>query len=148
MADLLTNFNLEQGSCKCHSLLDILLSPTGDLALTKTDQQTLRQRFLLYLATPKGERLDPTVGCCLHDFLHEINSPRVTRKLELYIESDLRTQFPELGIKTVRCSPSTYLDGEMEINVILADDSLQFLFTSDDLLNLSSMISELLFYTT
>jgi hypothetical protein len=102
----------------------------------------------MYLATPKGERLDPNVGCSLHDFVHEINSPRITRKLELYIENDIRTQFPELKIKTVRCYPSTYLDGTMEMNVILADDSLQFLFTSDDLLNLSSMISELLFQTT
>jgi hypothetical protein len=148
MADLLTNFSLDTGWCKCHSLLDFAVSPTGDLSLTKNDQQAMRQRFLLYLATPKGERLSPLVGCCLHDFIHEINSPRITRKLELYIENDLRTQFSELQVKTVRCSPSTFLDGEMEMNVILADDSLQFLFTSDDLLNLSSMISEIMFETT
>jgi phage baseplate assembly protein W len=148
MADLLTNFDLSTGYCKCHSMLDFAVSPTGDLSLTKNNQQAMRQRFLLYLATPKGERLQKDVGSCLHDFIHEINSPRITRKLELYIESDLRTQFSELEVKTVRCSPSTYLDGEMEINVIFGDDSLEFLFTPDDLMNLSSMLAEIMYYTT
>jgi hypothetical protein len=148
MADLLTNFSLDVGDCKCHSLLDLRVSATGDLALTRDPQQALRQRFLIYLATPKGERLNPNIGCSLHDFTHELNVPNISRKLELYIENDLKTQFPELKVRNVRCSPSSYIGGAMEMTVIFADNNLQFLFTSDDLLNLSSMIAELIYYTT
>jgi hypothetical protein len=148
MADLLTNFDLSGGYCKCHNVLDFRVGPEGDIALTKDDQQAMRQRFLIYLATPKGERLDPTVGSCIHDFIHEINAPKNTRRLELFIKDDLDKQFPELKTRAIRCQPSTYLDGEMEIRVILADDNLHFIFSPDDIMTLSSTISELLFYTT
>jgi hypothetical protein len=146
MADLLTNFSLDTGICKCHASLDLLVNSQGDLALTKNDQQAMRQRFLLYLATPKGERLDPNVGSCIHDFVHEINSHKITRKLELFIQNDLIVQFPELNVKSVRCIPSTYLDGEMDVQVILSDSNMEFLFSPGDLMDMSSTISELLFY--
>lgn len=146
MADLLTNLSLDAGSVKCHSAMDLLVGKTGDLALTKSSQQALRQRFVLYLGTPKGERLDPDIGNSMLDFLHEINSINNTRKLELYLENDIRDQFKELNAKYVICRPSPSFAGEMEARIILGNEDLQFLFSSEDLMNISSMISEILYY--
>ena len=68
--DLKTNMDISTGYCKCHTALDITLTPDGDLSII-SGQEELDQRFFLYLATPKGERYDPRIGCYAYDFLHE-----------------------------------------------------------------------------
>jgi len=73
MYDLRTNMDISAGHCHCHSSLDLVLDATGDLSLI-SDQDELKQRFFLYLATPKGERYDPNVGCSCLDYLHEKNT--------------------------------------------------------------------------
>ena len=98
--DIKTNLDISAGHGQCHSSLDIVLDATGDIALI-SGQDELKQRFFLYLATPKGERYDPKIGCSCLDYLHEKNTAGNLRRLEQDLESDMDYQFPELEINSI-----------------------------------------------
>lgn len=129
------------GRVRCHSNLDLVTTLTGDIAITPDDVTNYRQRLFMWLATPKGERIDPSVGCCLYDFLHNKATSTTARTLELYLASDLAVAFPELDVKSVRCKLSSD-NRTFSVDVKLGDESLTFLFSDNDLLNISSQLAE------
>mgnify|MGYP001171410630 CR=1 FL=1 len=146
MYDLRTNMDISAGHCHCHSSLDLVLDATGDLSLI-SDQDELKQRFFLYLATPKGERYDPNVGCSCLDYLHEKNTRGNLRRLEQDLEADMKYQFPEIIIKTVTCSTSLTDPFQTEILVRTTQgESLEFLYTPEELMSITSELSNIIKY--
>jgi len=146
MYDLRTNMDISAGHCHCHSSLDLVLDATGDLSLI-SDQDELKQRFFLYLATPKGERYDPNVGCSCLDYLHEKNTRGNLRRLEQDLEADMKYQFPEIIIKTVTCSTSLTDPFQTEILVRTTQgESLEFLYTPEELMSITSELSNIIEY--
>ena len=144
--DLRTNMDISAGHCHCHSSLDLLLDATGDLALV-SGQDELKQRFFLYLATPKGERYDPKIGCSCLDYLHEKNTRGNLRRLEQDLEADMKYQFPELAINSITCSTSVSDPFQTEILLRLAQNNLlQFLYTPDEIMSITSELSNIINY--
>jgi len=146
MYDLRTNMDISAGHCHCHSSLDLVLDATGDLSLI-SDQDELKQRFFLYLATPKGERYDPNVGCSCLDYLHEKNTRGNLRRLEQDLEADMKYQFPEIIIKTVTCSTSLIDPFQTEILIrTTQSEPLEFLYTPEELMSITSELSNIIEY--
>ncbi len=146
MYDLRTNMDISAGHCHCHSSLDLVLDATGDLSLI-SDQDELKQRFFLYLATPKGERYDPNVGCSCLDYLHEKNTRGNLRRLEQDLEADMKYQFPEITIKTVTCSTSLTDPFQTEILIRTTQgEPLEFLYTPEEIMSITSELSNIIEY--
>lgn len=144
MQDLMINMDLGPGRDKCHYALDILLTPSGDLAIVSGDAE-LKQRFLMYLATPHGERPSkPEVGCFVHDYLNERNTNEVLRLMEHDIRADMK-QFPELIVSSVTCQRSISDDEfSIDVRVNVSQGRLNFLFNPDELMNISSQIGSII----
>lgn len=143
MWDVRTNLDISPGFCQCHTALDIQLTATGDLAIISGTEE-IQQRFLLYLATPKGERFDPNIGCFAHDYLHEKNTKSNMRMMEQDILGDMSYQFPEVTVKSVSCIKDESDPSKMRLDVRLSsNDTLKFLYTPQELVTLTKELSEL-----
>ena len=144
--DIKTNMDISAGHCHCHTSLDLLLDATGDLALI-SGQDELKQRFFLYLATPKGERYDPKIGCSCLDYLHEKNTKGNLRRLEQELEDDIKYQFPELPVNSITCMTRISDPFQTEILLRLAQtNSLQFLYTPEEIMSITSELSNIINY--
>ena len=143
--DLKTNLDISPGFCHCHTSLDLLLTANGDLAII-TGQDELSQRFFLYLATPKGERYNTSIGCSCLDYLHEKNTAYAARKLEQDIHSDINDQFLELKISSVLCRQNPIDPFELEIALRTTQGNMKFLYSPDELMSLTSMLSNMIYY--
>jgi hypothetical protein len=146
--DLLSNFNLSGGQIGCHSAWDLVTTVTGDIALTRDLAENNRQRLLLWLATPKGERPDPSLGCCIHDYFHQKITKDLPRRLSLDMRADLLSVFPTLNIKNINVTAVTPLSGgnrEIECDISLGDDSLQFLANFEALDATNEIINQLIY---
>lgn len=143
MWDIATNLDISPGFCQCHTALDIILTATGDLAIISGTKE-IQQRFLLYLATPKGERFDPNIGCFAHDYLHEKNTKSNMRMMEQDIIGDMSYQFPEITVNSVSCVQDDSDPFRMQLYVKIAgDDTLKFLYTPQELVSLTKELSKL-----
>lgn len=143
MWDIRTNLDISPGFSQCHTALDIQLTATGDFAIISGTEE-IQQRFLLYLATPKGERFDPNIGCFAHDYLHEKNTNCNMRMMEQDILGDMSYQFPEVTVKSVSCIKDESDPSKMRLDVKLANnDTLKFLYTPQELVTLTKELSEL-----
>lgn len=134
--DLKTNLRIEGGTCKCHGNLDLELTPSGDLALISDPAECLRQRIVLWLATPKGERRDSEVGCLLWDYLHQKLTGSTLKELEVRLVRELTLNFPELVVSSVKCERATGLDEgghKVIITAILGSDKVEFMYGADEL---------------
>ena len=143
MWDIATNLDISPGFCQCHTALDIILTATGDLAIISGTKE-IQQRFLLYLATPKGERFDPNIGCFAHDYLHEKNTKSSMRMMEQDIIGDMSYQFPEITVNSVSCVQDDSDPFRMQLDVKLANNNtLKFLYTPQELVSLTKELSKL-----
>jgi phage baseplate assembly protein W len=143
MWDIATNLDISPGFCQCHTALDIRLTATGDLAIISGTKE-IQQRFLLYLATPKGERFDPNIGCFAHDYLHEKNTKSSMRMMEQDIIGDMSYQFPEITVNSVSCVQDDSDPFRMQLDVKLANNNtLKFLYTPQELVTLTKELSKL-----
>lgn len=143
MWDIRTNLDISPGFCQCHTALDIQLTATGDIAIISGTEE-IQQRFLLYLATPKGERFNPRIGCFAHDYLHEKNTPSNMRMMEQDIIGDMSYQFPEVNVTSVTCIRDDTDSSRMQLDVRLADsETLRFLYTPQELVSLTKELSKL-----
>lgn len=143
MWDIATNLDISPGFCQCHTALDIRLTATGDLAIISGTEE-IQQRFLLYLATPKGERFDPNIGCFAHDYLHEKNTKSNMRMMEQDILGDMSYQFPEVKVNSVSCVQDDSDPFQMRLYVkIPGDNTLKFLYTPQELVSLTNELSKL-----
>jgi len=61
----------DAGLSKCHSTMDLEITIDGDLKLVDGVDE-MRQRMLIWLGTPQGERLDPNTGCVVRFRTQEI----------------------------------------------------------------------------
>ena len=147
--DLRSNFSLGPGLCGCHSSFDLSLTVTGDLALTADEEENNRQRLLMWMALPKGERLNPNLGCCLHDYFHAKVTNVIYRQLELDIRSDLKPVFHDLDIKNIAVESVSDLSGgnrTIQTGITLGDDTLQFISDFNTVTSINDSINSLLFY--
>lgn len=142
MHDLRTNMDISSGHCRCHSSLDLDLTPSGDLALVDGIEE-MRQRFLLYLATPKGERIDPSIGSFAYDYLHEKNTSGNMRRMEQDVMSDFKTQFPEITAKSVTCIQSLTDPFQTEVAVKLSNGDMRFLYSPEELMAITTFLSNI-----
>ena len=146
--DLLSNFNLHSWLVGCHSAWDLMTTVTGDLALTRDEAENNRQRLLMWMALPKGERLNPSLGCCLHDYFHEKITGNIGRRIELDLKKDLTALFPNLSIKNIAVDSITPLSGgihEMQIEVSLGDDSFQFVANWNEIAGANDTINSIMY---
>lgn len=134
--------DIESGHCHCHSSLDLTLTPSGDLAII-SDQDELNQRFFLYLATPKGEFYNSQIGCYAYDYLHEKNTSNNMRRMEQDILSDFAYQFPELKVHGVTCQKSLTDPFQTQVSIKLSNETLQYLFTPEELMTLTSLLNQI-----
>jgi hypothetical protein len=137
VADLKTNLKFEEGFVKCHSTLDIELTPSGDLALVDGVNNT-RQQILLWLATPQGERLDPQTGCPWYDYQHKKSTEGNLRELAGAMKFSLERFFPDLQIKDVQMIKIDSHTFYVEIK--LGGNSVRFLFTAPDIIQLNQNV--------
>lgn len=137
--DIATNQSYGKGSVRCHGNTDIALTATGDIALTTDAFSNLRQRMMMYIMTPKGERLDPDLGCVLWDFFFEKDRPEELRLFELTLENDIRTAFPDLDLKGIRIisSGNDSVGRTTTAKVILGNEDLEFVFPRNDITDVS-----------
>ena len=143
--DLLTNMQLQGGRAKCHHGLDFLLSSSGDIAFTDEGSDNMRQRLLLYLATPKRNRVDPTVGCSYYEYIHEKMTEDNLAYLAGDLKEDLRTQFPEWDIQDVECFQGTN-NREIRVNVIISTETVDLLLSTKDMEEISAMLAESMYW--
>jgi hypothetical protein len=147
--DLLCNFSLSGSMLTCHTNFDLLTTITGDLALTKDDEENNRQRLLMWMATPKGERINPATGCCLHDYFHEKMTGSIYRRLELDLKTDLKSVFPTLDIKNLSVDNISDLESgnrTIQVGITLGDDSLKFVADFNSLVSFNDTINSLIYY--
>lgn len=145
--DLLSNFNLSSWIVGCHSSFDLVTTITGDLALTKDDAENNRQRLLMWMALPKGERINPALGCCLHDYFHEKITGNISRRLQLDLQKDLKGVFPDLNIKNISVEKIAPLSGgirEILVAITLGDDSLQFIANWNEIMGANEEINSIM----
>lgn len=147
--DLLSNFSYSGGLCSCHSTWDLITTITGDLALTKDDAENNRQRLLMWLMLPKGERLDPSLGCCIHDYFHQKMTGTIYRELELDMQVDLKGVFPDLKIRNIQVesiSDITSGNRTIQCGITLGNDDLKFVANFEELVMINEDINSLLYY--
>ena len=140
VGDLKLNMDLSMGELKCHRSVDLVLTPDGDLALTRTDSELMHQRLLLFLATPKGELLDPEQGSTFYEYLHRPVTGDNIASLRVNLEYDLKKWFPEFGV--TRVSISVIGRNSIYVVVYMADDAIRFLYDPGEVVQMSNMISE------
>lgn len=113
-ADLLTTMDHSSNFIRCHGNVD-LETCAGDLVLTQTWEQYVYQKLDFWLLTAMRERVgDPTLGCPLWDYMHEILDQHSLVMLARAMEYSLRKQLPELGITEVICSTT---EGTNNVNI-------------------------------
>jgi len=142
--DLLASFDLSAWIVGCHSSWDLLTTITGDLALTKDTAENNRQRLLMWMVLPRGERLDPSIGCCLYDYLHAKMTDILGKQLELDLKADLSQVFPDLKIKQLSVNQIKDLTGgnrEIQMSMYLGDDKLQFAANWGDISKVNDQIN-------
>jgi hypothetical protein len=143
--DIMMSMDFGPGWSKCHSAGDLPLTASGDFALTKSAFVNIRQRMLLYFMTPKGERLESTLGCCLFDYIHELDTQENRRLFELALENDIRVAFPTLELKGIRVATrGNDIDNirEVVVKVILGNEDMDFLLNAGgDIQDISEQVS-------
>lgn len=142
MYDLKTNMDISSGYCHCHTSLDLTLTPDGDLSII-SGQEELNQRFFIYLAIPKGEFYLKEIGCYAYDYLHEKNTSANMRRMEQDLLSDMKYQFPELAVSSVTCQKELSDPFQTRIVLRLSNEDLIYLYTQEELMNLVSLLSNI-----
>ncbi|HOK59165.1 MAG TPA: hypothetical protein PK659_10425 [Methanothrix sp.] len=108
---LVTNGKIfDTGECRCHGALDIALNSSGAMQITAGPSECVRQRILMWLATKKGERYDPRLGCCLHSYLHKPITKQAFVEIESAVREELKLLFPDVpsvGVKVWRVDRNT-----------------------------------------
>jgi len=132
----------------CHSSWDLITTVTGDLALTRDEQENLRQRLLMWMALPHGERIDPRIGCCLHDYFHAKITEPVLRSMELDIENELRAVFQTNNIdaKVYKVEPLSNGSREVLVDVTIGSDRFRFSAISNILESVNEQINDMLYH--
>lgn len=134
--DLKTNLRIEGGTCKCHGNLDFELTPSGDLAIITDPGESITQRIILWLATPKGERRDPAVGCLLWEYLHQKLTGSTLKELEVRLTRELSLNFPDLSVSSVDCELVTgFGEGgnKVLVTAVLGSHKIEFMYGADEL---------------
>lgn len=140
--DLATNMDIGPGYSHCHSALDLRLTAQGDLAIISgTDE--IKQRMLLYLGIPRGERQDIRIGSSALNYLHEKNTNNNMRRLEQDILGDMKYQFSDLPVQSVTCTQGLTDPFQFNLSVRLSDGDMNFLYTPEELLRLTSDIASI-----
>jgi len=130
------------GYSHCHSALDLRLTAQGDLAIISgTDE--IKQRMLLYLGIPRGERQDIRIGSSALNYLHEKNTNNNMRRLEQDILGDMKYQFSDLPVQSVTCTQGLTDPFQFNLSVRLSDGDMNFLYTPEELLRLTSDIASI-----
>ncbi len=134
--DLKTTDAIEGGYSKCHGGRDLMLTPTGDIALTEDGRDNLMQRLALWALTPKGELADPRAGCSYYAYRHAKMTREELKFLSNDLKADLRYSFPEWTIKDVECYSTRNLDGTIANNkcvcaVELSKETMELILDSN-----------------
>jgi len=145
--DLKINQSMEGGRCRCHSDMDLVTTTTGDLAVTMDKDEHMRQRMVLWLATPRGEVYNqPYAGCVLHDYIHERMSGSVLARLERDLKQDMQDHFPELGVTSITCNKVSDDPCELQILGRLSEDGIEFFVNLADIDMLSNEFASAFFW--
>jgi hypothetical protein len=127
--DLLTNMQMDGGTVKCHSTVDAVLTTSGDLALVADDSTGMQQRLMIWMATPPGERFDPTIGCPWYSYAHKKMSSANIKELANEMTNSFVKFFPELDVSRIEISK---LDTRTLFVEVYAGDGVNFIFTKED----------------
>ena len=142
MWDLKTNMDISPGYSHCHSSLDLEISANGDLAIISGINE-IKQRMLLYLGIPRGELRNTRLGSSALNYLHEKNTNNNMRRLEQDILGDMAYQFSDLPVQSVTCTQGLTDPFQFNLSVQLSDGEMNFLYTPEELLQLTSSIANI-----
>jgi hypothetical protein len=111
-------YNMDMGfdrSVKCHQNGDFALSVQGDIQLTGSVTQAILQKIWMWMSTKHGEVPgDPDIGCCIYSYYFRKAIPNTFALLQREVEFELKSQIPELMIKSVKCKGSTNSEGRVD----------------------------------
>ncbi|OPY54695.1 MAG: hypothetical protein A4E48_00274 [Methanosaeta sp. PtaU1.Bin060] len=131
------NFDLRSGRVKCHDSFDLVWGPNRDWARCSGDIYRL-QKIFLFLAIPQGEVLnEPTMGCCLHNYIFKKMTDTTICELQIKLEQELKTQLSDLGIMSVNVARNAQNSGGVNIKITGKDFSYLLQAHGDDLLTLN-----------
>lgn len=140
MGDLKLNMDLRAGEIKCHRLVDLVLTPDGDLALTQSDHEMGQQTMLVYFATPKGEMIDPDEGSVFFDYMHKPLTKNRMASLSVELRAELGEFFPELGVYRVTLTQTDHR--RVFLTVHCSVGALTYLFSPEDVLHLNMQLAQ------
>jgi len=120
--DILCNFSLGYDrAIRCHLNLDAVISPTRDITLTSSAQESVLQKLFLWLSIKEGEVPgEPELGCCVYKYFYKKSTPDNYALLEREIAYQLNKWIPELGLSTVTCEGVKDTEGRIDtISIII-----------------------------
>jgi len=89
----------ETGICRCHGWGDLVLNSQGDIDVVTDEEECITQRIIIWMGTHKGERLDPTIGCVIHDYMHKPITSQNMKHLRSDALYQLQSIFPDYDVK-------------------------------------------------
>lgn len=121
----------DSGVIKCHSTTDCELTSSGDLALILNEDDSFRQRLLIWLAVPQGELFDPDAGCPVYDFFHTKLTSSDLQALSNALKNSFTYLFPELSVRKVKITKTDY--STLFVEIYAGNSKLGFLFSKKDI---------------
>jgi len=143
VGDLVVNNGwFEDGEFKCHKRLDFRLTNYGDMMLTETVYDRTNQEIMNWLGTVPGERLDPRVGCVLHDYMYRRAAvgQSVVGEIENVLAMNIKVNFPHLPFKYVTADLSGEDTCGLMIYIEFMNDALKFLVSAENLKQLNDLM--------
>ncbi len=99
--DWMLNWSGKSGRIRCHQDADLVWGKNRDWSRVSGDDYLL-QKLKLYFGIPHGEVLnDPSIGCCLHNYLFDTLTSESLLAMGAELEYELKDQLPELGVQSV-----------------------------------------------
>lgn len=136
----------KHGSFRCHGNLDKVLTPNGDQAVVSGDYELLRQSILIWASTPIGEDIDPKCGCILHNYVLAKGTYQNLRSLEIDLLTNMRYNFPDYSITSVRVIPVYDEDTNTQgiaVSALFNDEEINFIADASGLLEIENAMRKM-----
>jgi len=116
--DVKINALFDNGICRCHGVLSLQRTATGDIARVTKEQECVLQRIMIWLAVKKGERpLHPNFGCCIRSYINRPMTVSILKSLKGEIQAELEELFPEYQVSNLRVNVPARNEISIKVNI-------------------------------
>jgi phage baseplate assembly protein W len=131
-SDWLLNF-VGEGRVRCHGAGDIKAGANRDWARVSGNAEIL-QKLKIWASIPKGEVVnDPTVGCCLYNYIFAKMSSDELLSARNELAYDLANQLPELNIYSVDIKKENGRNDTLNIKLMTQDQTIMLALSQSEL---------------